>query len=152
MAPKVQQNLEHTKNKRNNQQQQIKVQKGKPAYKYEVQLNLDKLKKQEITNAKIDLTKINITTLTTKLDLLSNDVNIMMTLPSSNRHYAVNDRTINLLMKGKIDMDAVTDGVDAPKFSDAEISSLLEQDTAVLITVVKQMTQQQDLVVLSSHI
>ena len=48
----------------------------------------------------------------------------MMTLPSSNRHYALNDRTINLLMKGKTDMDAVTGEVDAPKFSDAEVSSL----------------------------
>ena len=60
----------------------------------------------------------------------------MMTLPSSNRHYDLNDRTINLLMKGKIDMNAVTGEVDAPKFSDAEISSLLEQETEILITVV----------------
>ena len=50
-----------------------------------------------------------------------------MTLPPSNRHYALNDRTINLLMKGKADMHAVADEVDAPKFSDAEISGLLKQ-------------------------
>ena len=41
-------------------------------------------------------------------------------------------------MNGKIDINAVTGDVDAPKFSDAEISGLLEQDTEVLITVVKK--------------
>ena len=41
-------------------------------------------------------------------------------------------------MKGKIDMNAVTGEVDAPKFSDAEISGLLEQGTEVLIWVVKR--------------
>ena len=61
-----------------------------------------------------------------------------MRLPSSNRQYDLNDRTINLLMNGKIDINAVTGDVDAPKFSDAEISGLLEQDTEVLITVVKK--------------
>ena len=34
-------------------------------------------------------------------------------------------------------MNAVTDEVDAPKFSDAEFSGLLEQATEVLTTVVK---------------
>ena len=42
-------------------------------------------------------------------------------------------------MNGKIDINAVTGDVDAPKFSDAEISGLLEQDTEVLITVVKKI-------------
>ena len=41
-------------------------------------------------------------------------------------------------MKGKIDTNAVKGGVDDPKFSDAEISGLLEQETEVLITVVKK--------------
>ena len=75
----------------------------------------------------------------------------MMILLSSNRYYALNDRTVNLLMKGKPDMSAVTGEVDAPKFSVAEISGLLEQETEVLITVGK-MTQKQDQVVLSPHI
>ena len=65
----------------------------------------------------------------------------MMILPSSNRYHALNDRTINLLMKGKIGMNAVTGEVDAPKSSDAEISGLLEQETEVLITVVKNDTK-----------
>ena len=49
----------------------------------------------------------------------------------------LNDRTTNLLMKGNIAMTAVIGDVDAPKFTDAEISGLLEQYTEVLITVVK---------------
>ena len=107
------------------------------AYKHKLHLNPNQLKKQEIIKVKVDLTKININTLTTTLDLLSDELNVMMILPSSNRYYASNNRTINLLMKGKIDMDAVTGEVDAPKFSDAEIRGLLEQGTGVSITVVK---------------
>ena len=42
-----------TKNKK-------EVQSQKAAYKYEAQLNLDKLKKQGITKVKVDLTKMNI--------------------------------------------------------------------------------------------
>ena len=52
-----------------------------------------------------------------------------MLLPPSNRCYALNDRTINLLMKGQIDETAVTGGVDDPKFSDVEIINLIEQET-----------------------
>ena len=40
-------------------------------------------------------------------------------------------------MKGKTYMNAVTGEVDAPKFSDAEIGSLFDQETEVLITVVQ---------------
>ena len=77
-------------------------------------------------------------TSTTNLGLLSSAVHFMMVLLSSNRYYALNDRTINLLVKGKIDMNAVAGEVDAPKFSDAEISGLLEQETEILITVVNK--------------
>ena len=69
---------------------------------------------------------------------MSNDVKLFMILPTRNRYYALNDRTINLLMKGKIDMNAVTEpSAGSPTFSDAEIGSLLEQETEVLITVGK---------------
>ena len=122
---------ENTKNPKNKKQTKIIIQKKTTAYNYEIQLKLDKLKTQEIAKAEIDLTRINIKTLTTKRESLNNDVKLMMTLPSNNRHYVLNDRTINLLMKGKLDMNAVTGEVDAPKFSDAEISSLLEQDTEI---------------------
>ena len=76
----------------------------------------------------------------------------MMILLSSNRFYALNYRTINLLMKGRTDMNAVAGEVGTPKFSDAEISGLLEQGTEYLITVAKNMIQKQDLMALSSHI
>ena len=49
---------------------------------------------------------------------------LFMMIPKSNRQYALNDRTINLSMKGQIDTNAVTGGVDDPKFSDVEISNL----------------------------
>ena len=55
-------------------------------------------------------------------------------------------------MKGRTDMNAVAGEVGTPKFSDAEISGLLEQGTEYLITVAKNMIQKQDLVALSSHI
>ena len=44
-------------------------------------------------------------------------------------------------MEGKIDTNAVTGDVEAPTFSDAEISGLLEQETEVLIIVVKNDTK-----------
>ena len=69
---------------------------------------------------------------------MSDGVKLMMTLPASNKYYAVNDRTTNLLIKGKIDTNAATGDVDAPKFSDAAISGLWEQETEVLITVTKK--------------
>ena len=56
---------------------------------------------------------------------MSDDVKLMMILPSTNIYYVLNDRTINLLIKGKIGMNVVTGDVDAPEFSDAEISGLL---------------------------
>ena len=56
--------------------------------------------------------------------MLSEGLELTMILPSSNSYYALNDRTINLLMKGKIDTNAIIGGPDESKFSDAEISEL----------------------------
>ena len=61
------------------------------AYKSKTKLDLEKLN-GKIQHAKIDLTKIRTKTLATQLDLLSNDIRLFMVLPSSNRHYALNDR------------------------------------------------------------
>ena len=66
-----------------------------------------------------------------------------MVLPSSNRHYAVNDRTLNLLRKGNIDMGAIIGGSAKPTFSDGDISELLEQETTVILTAVKLKTVKQ---------
>ena len=60
-----------------------------------------------------------------------------MALPTSNIYYALNDRAINLLIKGKTDTNAVIGGTDEPTFSDAEISGLLEHGQEILITVVR---------------
>ena len=79
----------------------------------------------------------------TQLDVLSNDKNIGMMLPSSNRHYALNDRTSNLLRKGKIETNAIIGGPDEPTFSDAEISELLGQEKEVILTVVKLKVDKQ---------
>ena len=70
-----------------------------------------------------------------RIGVLSDGLKLTMILPSSNRYYALNDRTINLLMKGKIDTNAIIGAPDEPKFSDAEIRDLIEQETEVLISV-----------------
>ena len=98
------------------------------AYKRKLKLDLHKIKNGQIQSAKIDLTKINTKTLATQLDLLSNDINSFMILQPSNKHHALNDRTLNLLKKGNIDTNAIIGGPDEPTFSDAEISELLEQE------------------------
>ena len=98
------------------------------AYKSKMKLYSEKPKICQVENFKINLTKMNIKTLATQLDLLSNGRQVFMVLPSSNRHYALHDRTLHLLRKGKIDTDAITGGPDEPTFSDAEISELPEQE------------------------
>ena len=71
-------------------------------------LELGELKHGEIQGTTVDLTKIKINTLAKKVGLLSEDVKMYMYLFNSKRYYALNDRTINLLMKGDIDMNATT--------------------------------------------
>ena len=98
-------------------------------------LELAKLKILQIKNVRIDLTKIYIRALASRIGVLSEGLNLTMILPSSNRYYALNDRIINLSMKCKIDTNAIIGGLDEPKFSDAEISELREQETEVSIPV-----------------
>ena len=98
------------------------------AYKDQIKLNLQKLKQNQIQKVKVDLTKINIKTLATKIGIVSEDVKLYMILPSSGRYYALNDRTITLLMKGKLDTNAVMGVKDEPTFSDVELSELIEQE------------------------
>ena len=54
------------------------------------------------------------------------------------RHYALNARTINLRMKGDIDMSVVTDNDNDndSKESDAEVQDLLDTETDVEIFVI----------------
>ena len=72
--------------------------------------------------------------------MLSEDVNMYMYLATAKRYYALNDRTINLLMKGDIDMSATTGESGAGRsdgFSDAEVNKLSKTETKAEIFVVK---------------
>ena len=55
------------------------------AYKNKIKLYLEKLN-GKLQHVKVDLTQININTLATQLDLLSNDIKLFMTLDTKNRH------------------------------------------------------------------
>ena len=79
--------------------------------KKEIILELEKLKSRKIKRkVRIDLTKINIRALATRIGVLSDGFKLTMLLPSSNIYYALNDRAINLLLKGKIDTNAIIGG------------------------------------------
>ena len=83
------------------------------------------------------MTKINIKALATDLGQLSDDIKMYMNLLTADRYYALNDRTINLLIKGDIDMNAVEDA-EGHKISesDAEVVAIIDQETEVEICVV----------------
>ena len=54
-----------------------------------------------------------------------------MCISSARRYYAVNDRTVNLLMKGNVDMSATTgetDEGDKSTFSDAEVKEIARNE------------------------
>ena len=99
------------------------------AYKSQIKLDLEKLKNNQIQSVKVDLIKINIRTLATQLGVLSEYVKLYMKLLTSNRYYALNDRTINLLMKGDIDMSVVV-GEEAivNTISDAELVVIIVEE------------------------
>ena len=61
-----------------------------------------------------------------------------MKLLTTNIYYALNDRSINLIMKGDIDMSAVTDNVSAEttKESDAVVQDVFATETDVEFFVV----------------
>ena len=73
----------------------------------------------------------------TDLGQLSDDVKLFMKLLTSYRYYALNDRTINLLMKGDIDMSATTsEKGEEIKESDVEVMNLLDIEEEVEIFVI----------------
>ena len=103
------------------------------AYKGNTKLDLEKLKNNQIQNVKIDLTNINIKTLATLLGVLSEDVKLYMKLLTSNKYYALNDRTFNLLMKGDIDMSAVVgEELSAISESDADVVDVIAHEREVI--------------------
>ena len=72
--------------------------------------------------------------------MLSEEVKMYMYLPTAKRYYALNDRTINLLMKGEIDMSATTGGSDVSynriTFSDAEAVETVHKEKEVEMFIV----------------
>ena len=106
-------------------------------YINQIKLKLEKLKNGNLKKVHVDLTKINIKTLASKVGVLSEDVKLYMELLTSNRYYPLNDRTINLLMKGDIDMSVtIGDEVEQIKDSDSEVVKLFAQEKEVEISVV----------------
>ena len=111
----------------------------KSEYKQKITLNLDKLKNSIIQKAKVDLSKIKINTLAQNIGLLSEDVNMYMYLFNSKRYHALNDRTINLLLKGDIDMSARNSGTaEVITDSDKEVADLIGVEQEVGLFIVEQ--------------
>ena len=110
---------------------------NKSEYTNKINLELDKLKNGEIKGAKIDLTKIKINTLAKKIGLLTEDVKMYMYLFNSKRYYALNDRTINLLLKGDIDMGATnSETAEVITDSDKEVVDLIHVEQEVELFIV----------------
>ena len=112
-------------------------------YENKIMLELEKLKNGQIQHVKVDLTKINIRALASRISVLSEDVKLYMKLLTSKRYYALNDRTINLLMKGDVDMSATTGeegegglGDWRGKTSDSEVMDIVKKETKVEIFIV----------------
>ena len=100
------------------------------AYKSKIKLDLEKLKNGQIQHVKVDLPKVTIRTLAKQIGVLSEDVKMYMNVLTSKRYYDVNDRTINLLLKGNIDLSGTMHQPAKPTtFSEAEIEELIEKET-----------------------
>ena len=96
--------------------------------------------KRVIFKGLIDLSKFNIKKLAKRIAVLSEDVKMFMYLPNAKRYHALNDRTINLLMKGNIDMSAMTtgdgDGGGGNSVSDAEAVETVHKEKEVEMFIV----------------
>ena len=114
----------------------------KSEYKSKLKLDVEKLKNGEVQATKVDLTKIQIKTLAKKVGVLSEGVKMYMYLFNSKRYYALNDRTMNLLMKGDIDMSATTsETAEVITDSGKEIVDLINVEQEVeFFTVEKKKT------------
>ena len=111
----------------------------KSEYTKTIKLELEKLKNGEIQGTKIDLTKIKINTLAKKIGLLSGGVKMYMYLLNSKSYYALNDRTINLLMKGDIDMSATTsETAEVITDSDKEVVDVINVEQEVGLFIIEK--------------
>ena len=116
-------------------------------YKDGIKLDLERLKKHEIQQVKIHLSKINIKTLAPLIGTLSEYVKLYMKLLTANQHYALNDRTIHFVSQGEIDMSATTaESGAAPESNtvrDADVVDLLDNETEIEISVVDKIKPRQ---------
>ena len=111
----------------------------KSEYKKTTNLELEKLKNGGIQGTKTDLTKIKINTLAKKVGLLSEDAKMYMYLFNSKRHYALNGRTISLLLKGDIAMSAANSGTaEVITDSDKEVVGLINVEKEVELFIVEK--------------
>ena len=115
------------------------------SYKKKIKLDLDKLRNGDVQKVKVDLKKFNVKKLAKRVGVLNENVKMFMYLPNAKRYYALNDRTINLLMKGNLDMSAGTiDGGGGNRsdtgdsVSDAETWTAIIQEQEVEIFVVNK--------------
>ena len=68
-----------------------------------------------------------------QIGVLSEDVKLYMSLLASKRYYALNDRTINLLMEGDIDMSATTSETsEVSTDSDKEVVDLMNVEQEIV--------------------
>ena len=80
------------------------------------------------------MSKINIDKIAERIGVLSEAVKLYMYLPTSKRYYALNDRTINLLMGGDIDMSVAVGSeavLNTP--SDAEFVTITAEEKCRII-------------------
>ena len=79
--------------------------------------------------------------------MLSEDVKMYMYLPTAKRYYVLNDRTINLLMKGNVGMSATTGGSGVSynriSISDLEADELVKKETEVELFTIEEIRQEQ---------
>ena len=73
----------------------------------------------------------------TQIGALSEDVKLYMRLPTAQRYSALNDRTINLFIKGQVDMSATTsETAEVITNSDKDIEDLIKMEQEVELFIV----------------
>ena len=86
------------------------------------------------------ISKIDIKKIAKRIGVLSEEVKLYMYLPTAKRYYALNNRTINLLMKGNIDMGATTGGSSVGynriSISDAEVVETVHKEKEIELFIV----------------
>ena len=71
--------------------------------------------------------------------MLSEDVKMYMYLPTAKRYYVLNDRTINLLMKGNVDMSATSHTTyHRIGISDLEAEEMVKKEKEVEMFIVER--------------